>query len=184
MNVNNALLFLLIIFTPISHAASIYWVGPDQVAAGESFFLDVNLVRQTDVVAGYDMNVHYDPQGFKFNGAYFGSALGSDAEGLQQWSQVNDGEINLFGLSFLPEQSLTQLQAPPVNLFFLDFTARSPRDVPYNFSVEVNEVVSAAGEPLSLENTVAQVQVVPLPAAFGFLLAGMSSLLAFRRKRL
>lgn len=184
MNIKSAILFLLLGCAPLAQGASLYVSAPAYVTAGEAFLFDINLAPGSDLLGGLDVSVYFDPSAFTFNNADFGPALGDADQALQQWSEVSAGKLSLLNLSFLESASLADIQQNSLELFALSFTAHTSASGVYSFLVDVNDAVSASAEPLSINALSGQVQVVPLPAAAGFLLVGLSGLCTFVRRRL
>lgn len=143
-----ALLPALWLLLPAVVLAGQLSVSPVSIAVPVGATAAVNLVLAgaSGLVSVFDVTVRYDPTVVSFAGATFASAMGDESlnEVLTSVDHVTQDSVDVFGLSLLPEATLTSLQAGSVVVVTLNFVAVGPGTTPV--AIEAARLGDASGD--------------------------------------
>jgi hypothetical protein len=144
------------------------------------------------IVSAFDLDVVFGIGLLEATGVAFGPSLGGPPDSASGFV-LSEGRIDLFELSFLFDEPLTDLQGESVTLAVLEFTARGPGAATLAFDAETQPGIDVKGlEALRLQfETVgtAAVQVeersvqVAEPGTFGLGVLGLLAVALGLRRR-
>jgi hypothetical protein len=153
----------------LSHEASAVTIGfaPDTVIAGvgDSFTVDIVVSDLgSDVVAGFDLDVLFDPAVLLATSVAFGPYLG--AATVTASDLTVPGVADLFQASFLSTADLAALQTGPFALATLGFDVVGAGSSSLSFRFDsVNMLVGGDGQVLDVTARSGSVGAVPEPSA-------------------
>lgn len=165
-----------------SQAGVIGFSGPGTAVVGQSLEIDLVVSGLYDTgLAGFDVDVKFDPTLLAFSSYSLGAELTDPAFGQDDWSlgAVDSGVINLSELSYLLDFSG---QPDSFSIATLTFDAVAAGAALFSF--DHLDFTDGSGSPLQLDalNGGMRINAVPLPGACSLLMAGLAGLY-FSRKR-
>lgn len=178
----------------VANATPVLSISSDSISPGGTATVDLGIsgLGNGTALGAFDVNVDFNSSILGFKSATFGDPTLGDQLNLEGFGTLTSasagaGTAELFELSFDSPAALTSLQAPNFTLATLTFTGLTAGVS--DLTLSANSVGDEDGNELPLafqDGTIAVGQTttsVPEPDQFALMLAGVTALGLFMRKR-
>ena len=162
-------------------------VGSTTALAVNTILLDINISGLDNFDLGaFDLDVNFDDSAYEFQRYFPTDALGSitlgDAIDDSYGLYVSDS-VNLYMTSILTDLSNQPSEFTLATLIFNNNdTVMLFNDLSSEFSLTINALGDASGNPIPLTVSGTQISAIPVPAAAWLLGSGLIVLVGFRRR--